>query len=114
VDKIMSKFFLVKNDNGSRIKATITRSDTGVAVDLSNATPKLKFKKKNTGTLLSTLASSTTSSANKEAGICEFVFTGTDLNINSGDYVGEIEITFSDGTIETIFEELDFTVREDF
>ena len=110
----MSKFLLVKNDNGSRIKATITRSDTGVAVDLSNATPKLKFKKKNTGTLLSTLASSTTSSANKEAGICEFVFTGTDLNINSGDYVGEIEITFSDGTIETIFEELDFTVREDF
>ena len=106
----MSKFFLVKNDNGSRIKATITRSDTGVAVDLSDATPKLKFKKKNTGTV----SSSTTVTADKEAGICQFAFSGTDLNINSGDYVGEIEITFSDGTIETIFEELDFTVREDF
>ena len=110
----MSKFFLVKNDNGSRIKATITRSDTGAAVDLSDATPKLKFKKKNTGSVLSTITSSGVVAADKELGICEFVFTASDLNINSGDYIGEIEVTFASGTIETVFEELEFKVREDF
>ncbi len=110
----MSTFFLVQNDNGSQIKATITRSDTGAVVDLSAATPKLKFKKKNTGTVLSTISSSTTVTADKAAGICQFTFSGSELDIVSGDYVGEIEITFSDGTIETIFEELEFTVREDF
>ena len=110
----MSTFFLVKNDSGSQIKATITRSDTGAVVDLLATTPKLKFKKKNTATVLSTINSSTTAAADKEAGICQFAFTGSELAIMSGDYVGEIEITFSDGTIETIFEELEFTVREDF
>tara|TARA_R110000796_G_scaffold132777_3_gene248195 strand:+ start:1441 stop:1773 length:333 start_codon:yes stop_codon:yes gene_type:complete len=110
----MSTFFLVKNDNGPQIKATITRSDTGAAVDLGNATPKLKFKKKNTAAVLSTIDSSTTDEADKEAGICQFSFTSSELDIVSGDYVGEIEINFSNGTIETIFEELEFTVREDF
>ena len=110
----MSTFFLVKNDNGSQIKATITRSDTGEAVDLSSATPRLKFKKRNTANVLATIDSFTSLTEDQEAGICQFAFNTAALDITAGDYVGEIEITFSDGTIETIFEELDFTVREDF
>ena len=110
----MSTFLLVKNNNGSKIKATITRSDTGAAVDLRDATPRLKFKKKNAGTVLSTIDSSTLSEADKELGICQFVFSGGELSINSGDYVGEIEVSFLSGTIETVFEELEFKVREDF
>lgn len=110
----MSKFLLVKNDNGCRIKATVTRSDTGLAVDLRDAIPKLKFKKKNTGSILSNITSSGVSDSDKLLGICEFVFAAADLNINSGDYIGEIEVTFGSGSIETVFEELEFKVREDF
>lgn len=109
----MSTFYLVQGDNGSAIKATITRSDTGEAVDLTEATPRLKFKKRNTSTVLSTLQSSS-SEEDQENGICQFAFLTTDLNINSGDYQAEIEITFDDGSIETVFEELDIVVREEF
>jgi hypothetical protein len=109
----MSTFYLVQGDNGSALKATITRSDTGAAVDLTEATPRLKFKKRNTSTVLSTLQSSS-SEEDQENGICQFAFLTTDLNINSGEYVGEIEITFDDGTIETVYEELEFTLREDY
>ena len=110
----MSTFYLVQGDNGSEIKATITRSDTGAAVDLSDATPRLKFKKRNTSTVLSTLQSSTASTEDQEAGICQFAFATSDLNINAGDYVAEIEITFEDGSVETVYEELNFTLREDY
>ena len=110
----MSTFFLVQGDNGSQIKATITRSDTGAAVDLSSATPRLKFKKRNTSTVLTTIDSFTSVTEDQEAGICQFAFNTAALNINAGDYVGEIEITFSDGTIETVYEELEFTLREDY
>lgn len=31
-----------------------------------------------------------------------------------GDYEGEIEITFADGTVQTVYDRLKFTVRADF
>lgn len=110
----MSTFYLVQGDNGSEIKATITRSDTGAAVDLSSATPRLKFKKRNTSVILSTIESSTASSDDQIAGICQFAFGTNDLDITAGDYVAEIEITFADGSVETVYEELNFTLREDY
>jgi hypothetical protein len=36
------------------------------------------------------------------------------LDQSSGDYEGEIQITFFDGTIQTVYELLKFKVREDF
>jgi hypothetical protein len=32
----------------------------------------------------------------------------------AGDYEGEIQITFSDGTIQTVYDLLKFKLREDF
>jgi hypothetical protein len=37
-----------------------------------------------------------------------------DLDLDAGDYEGEIEVTLGDGTIETIFNPLQFTIREEF
>jgi hypothetical protein len=37
-----------------------------------------------------------------------------DLSQSAGDYEGEIEITFSDGTKETIYDLLKFKIRDDF
>ena len=110
----MDTLYLVQGDNGSQVKVVITRDDTGAAVDLTNATPTLKFKKKNTSNVLTSINSSTSSSEELEAGIALFQFDNAALDIIAGDYVGEVQITFSDGNVETVYEELEFTIREDF
>lgn len=110
----MDTLYLVQGDNGSQVKVVITRDDTGAAVDLTNATPTLKFKKKNTSNVLTSINSSTSSSEELEAGIALFQFDTAALDIIAGDYVGEVQITFSDGNVETVYEELEFTIREDF
>jgi len=106
-------FYLVKDDVGTQIKATITREDDGSAVDLSTATVKMYFRKKGTTTVLSTLTSSS-SSSQKSAGIAVFEFGSGVLAVDEGKYEGEIEATFASGAVESVFEILDFYVRADF
>ena len=43
-----------------------------------------------------------------------FNFGIGDLSIPAGAYEGEIEITFSDNSIQTVFKVQKFTLREDF
>ena len=110
----MTQLYLVQGDNGSKIKVTITRDDTGDAVDLTGATTTLKFKKKNTSTVLSSINSSAGEPVDLTSGVAVFQFATLDLVLSPGDYVGEVQITFSDDSIETVFEQIEFTVREDF
>lgn len=110
----MDILYLVQGDNGSQVKVVITRDDTGLPVNLTGSTPTLKFKKKNTSNVLSEINSATVSSEDLEAGIAVFQFNTSALDITAGDYVGEVQITFDDGTIETVYEELSFTIREDY
>lgn len=105
--------YLVKDDIGSQIRATLTREHDGSVVDLSDATTVLKFRKKGTSTVLSTLTSSATS-GQKSAGIAIFSFSEAALANDEGKYEGEIQVTFDDGTIETVFEIEDFYLRDDF
>jgi len=106
-------FYLVKDDVGTQIKATITREDDGSAVDLSTATVKMYFRAKDTTTILSTLTSASNSSQLSQ-GVAIFEFGDGDLNVASGKYEGEIEATFDSGSIETVYEILEFYVRADF
>ena len=110
----MDTLYLVQGDNGSQLKVVLTRNDTGDAVDLTGSIVTLKFKKKNTDNILSTINSSVIDAADLEAGIAIFLFDSDDLNILPGDYVGEVSITFPSGYIETVFEQLEFFVREDY
>ena len=107
-------YYLVKNDDGPQVRVTLTRENDGLAIDVSNASVVLKFRKKGTSTVLSTLQSIAPSEERPE-GIAIFNWGPTDLDISAGDYEGEIEITFtSEGIVETVYETLDFVVREDF
>lgn len=104
---------LVQGDTAPQIKATVTRSDTGDVVDVSNATVTLHFRRKFTDTVLFSM----TNQGNEQLaieGICIFVFTSGQLNIDAGEYEGEIEVVFNGGTRETVYETLDFVMREDF
>jgi hypothetical protein len=51
----MDTLYLVQGDNGSQLKVTVTRDDTGAVVNLTGATVLLKFKRRNTSNILSTI-----------------------------------------------------------
>jgi len=53
-------------------------------------------------------------SLDQENGIAVFVFAEGDLDLDAGEYEGEVEVVFNDGTRETIYELIDFTLRKDF
>jgi len=110
----MTTIYLVQGDSGSQVQATLTRDDSGTAIDLNAGTAKLKFKKKNTTTVLSTLTSITSTEANLTNGIAVFEFGTSTLDISPGAYVGEIFVEFDDGSVETVFEEMEIIVREDY
>lgn len=108
----MDTLYLVQNDNGAQVKVTITRDDTGQTVNLTGCTVVLKFKRRNTQNILSSIVAEVLSDF--ENGEAIFNFNASALDIASGDYVGEVEVTFNTGAIETVFEELEFVVREDY
>ena len=104
---------LVQGDQAPQVQAVLTRQDDGSVIDFSSGSCALKFRAKGTTTTLFTLAAADIG-GNFAAGIAVFSFSGTQLDIDEGYYEGEIEITYSSGTVETVFQVLDFYVRADF
>lgn len=105
---------LVQGDTGPQVKVTLTRSDTGDAIDLTEAsTCKMHFRKKNSDSVLFSLSNASDAS-NQGNGIAIFAFSGTQLDVPPGDYEGEVEIVFNDGSRETVYETIDFVLRADF
>jgi len=104
---------LVQGDTGPQIRAVITRDDTGDVVDMSGATVRLRFRRKGTETVLFTLTAIDVGQ-NLQEGVAIFAFTEGDLDLPAGSYEGELEITFPDSNIETVYELLEFDLREDF
>lgn len=110
----MTTYYLVQGDDAPQIKVTLTRDQTGDIIDLSARTAVFKFRKKGTETLLATL-SDVASASNNSNGIAIFQWGTTDLDIAPGIYEGEIEITDDENSRkETVYETIEFEVREDF
>ena len=107
----MANILLVKDDTNPQIQVAVTREDTGQAVNLSTATTRLKFRAAETSTILATLTGANGDLAN---GVVVFTFGSGDLNQTAGEYEGEVEVTFSDSSVETVFEVVNFTLRADF
>lgn len=104
---------LVQSDQAPQVKATLTRQDDGSVVNFAGGSCALKFRAKGATTTLFTLAAADVGD-NFQDGIAVFSFSGTQLSLAEGYYEGEIEITYSSGTIETVYQVLDFYLREDF
>lgn len=110
----MQTYTLVQGDSAPQIKATITRFDTGAAVDFSGGSARMRFRKKGATALIATLNAADIGT-NFADGIAVFSFSDTDLvNLSAGYYEGEIEITYSTGLKETIFEVQNYQLRGDF
>ena len=107
------KIKLVQGDTRPALVCTITDENTGIAVSLTGATVRLKFRAVGADTLTSTITGSVTDGAN---GVVAFYWASqpTALSGEAGDYEGEIEITFADGQVQTVYDLLKFKLREDF
>lgn len=107
------KIRLVRNDTAPQIRLTITDQETGDVVDLSNGTVKLHFRRLGaTEVLFSKDLFINPDTAN--TGVAIVAWDVGDLDVEAGDYEGEIEVIRSNGMRETIYDLLKFKVREEF
>jgi hypothetical protein len=104
---------LVKGDEKPLIVLTLTDDITGTPIDLSlgTTTISVKFRKAGTTTLLSTISCSKLSGGT--TGQVQFGFSGGVLDVDAGAYEGEVVVDY-DGTVQTVYETLRFTVRANF
>lgn len=108
----MSIIKLVRNDTAPQLRLTLTNSQTGAAINLTGATVTLHFRAVNTTTLL--LSRNAVVQSPPTAGIAILIWQSGDLDRPPGEYEGEIEVTLQDGTVETLFNPLQFVIREEF
>lgn len=122
------KIKLVRGDTGPQIKVVVT-DQFSVPVDISGATVRLRFRASGSAPLLATLlgtlvaglenadGSITSTAPYNIAGVggrVVFSWGANDLLVPAGAYEGEIETTFAGGTVQTVYDLLKFSVREQF
>ena len=107
------KIRLVQGDTAPALTVTLTDTTTNAAINVTGATVRLKFRAVGSETLRGTLTGSVTNGA---GGVVVFFWSDspTILDGDPGDYEGEIEITFADTTIQTVYDLLKFKLRQDF
>lgn len=107
------KIKLVQGDTRPALVCTITDETTGAAVNVTSCTAVLKFRETGASELQATVPGSITDGPNGQITFYP-ASTPTMLQGAAGEYEGEIEITFPDGQIQTVYDVLKFKVREDF
>lgn len=107
------KIKLVQGDTRPALVCTITDQNSGAVIPLTGASAVMKFREVGSTTLTATLTGTIIDGA---AGKVAFYPASAPemLQGNAGEYEGEIEITFSDGQKQTVYELLKFKLREDF
>jgi hypothetical protein len=104
---------LVKDDTRPALVCNLTDDTTGDPININGATVRLKFRAVGEETLQATVIGAVTDGP---AGQVAFYPASAPemLSGPAGDYEGEIEITFADGQVQTVYDILKFKVREDF
>lgn len=100
----------VQGDTGPQIQVTIT-SANGTATNLTGGSVTLHFRAAGTTNVLFSRPLTLSDPTNGKATL---VWATSDLNVDAGNYEGELETVLSTGQRETRFELLKFKIREDF
>lgn len=131
----MAKHLLVQHDTRPQIELSLTDEVTGTPVDLSDPATAIRCYLKQAGAtevketlLLAKLPGRVTSidedtGAQKitfaapydvpgKGGRCAIQWSGTSLD-TTGEFTGEVEVTFSDGGRQTVYKREQFSVRAD-
>lgn len=101
---------LVQGDNLPYIRLTLKHA-TGLPIDVSAATVQMFFRAKGSTTILSTITCTKPNGGSD--GVVIFNFSGNSLNVDPGYYEGEVQLNYS-GTIQTVYDTLQFQVRAQF
>jgi len=127
-----SRIKLVQNDTQPPLVVSLKQKPSDDPLDFSNASDVVRLKMRELGstTLQETVVGTKLTGFLKANGTIDtdapynvagaggrvqFEWAGTDaLTGDAGRYEGEIEITYADGTVQTVYEELRFTIREEF
>lgn len=107
------KIKLVQGDTGPQIRLTITDDSTGDAIDLRGATVQLHVRAVGTETISFT-NNVYVNNDTAQNGQCVIVWEEGQLDVEEGDYEGEIEVVTSSGQRQTIYDPLKFKIRKDF
>lgn len=99
---------IVQNDTKPYLEFDITQE--GVPVDLTGCTVKFYMKDADTGTVK--VNGSTCSITDAENGKCRYVWNSGDTG-TVGTYLGEVEVTFPDGKIQTGYKQMTIIIRDD-
>lgn len=104
---------LVKGDELPQITLTLTDDVANAVLDLSAASTvvTIKFRLRGGTTTLSTI--STSKLTDGSDGKVFFNFANNILDVDPGEYEGEIVISYA-GTIQTVYDTLNFRVRDNF
>lgn len=111
-DTLPELTFNLKNSNSAAAGKTLDPEDssTWAAIDLTGASVRLRLREVGTTTVKATLTCLITSPS---AGQVATNFPTGTLD-TAGVYEGEIEITFSSGGIQTVYDLIKLKVRSDF
>lgn len=107
------KIKLVQGDTSPQIRLTLTDESSGDPIDLTGATVTLHFRAVGSTTVLFS-REALVNPETADTGVCVIEWQSGDLNVDFGDYEGEVEIVLADGRRETLFDLLKFKIREDF
>lgn len=103
---------LVQGDTRPILVVTLTDETSGDPINVSSATVRLKFREAGQTGLTATIVGAVTDGNN---GVVAFSWSTAPTSLSEdGNYEGEIEITFSDSTIQTVYDLLKFKVRPEF
>ena len=107
------KIKLVQGDTGPQVRLTLTDDITGEAIDLTGATVTLHFRALGSDTALFSRQIYVNPQTTTE-GKAVITWADGDLNVEPGEYEGEIEIYWAGtGLRQTIYDLLKFKVRGD-
>jgi hypothetical protein len=107
------KIKLVQGDTRPALVCTLTDQTTESAITLTGATVRMRFREIGSATLTATVVGTVVDAA---LGKVAFYPASSPAMLQgaAGDYEGEIEITFADGQVQTVYDVLKFKIREDF
>jgi hypothetical protein len=103
---------LVQGDTGPQIRLALTNQATSAPINLTGATVNLNFRAVGAATAEFTRPAFINPDTAIN-GVCYIDWAPGDLDVEPGDYEGEIEVIQATGARETIYDLLKFRVREE-
>ena len=99
---------IVQNDTLPPLEFSLTKE--GAPLDLTGCTVKFYMKDATTGSVK--INGNTCAITDPTKGKCRYSWSGSDTN-TVATYLGEVEVTFPDGKIQTGYKQLSIIIRDD-